>query len=63
MERLRNFFGVFLGYAQHGVLSRVKVPNGGWRAPTVSQRKDVRREAESEGGRRQTLDTRYTNPI
>ncbi|WP_459980244.1 hypothetical protein, partial [Paenibacillus sp. YK5] len=35
-----------------GVISRVKVPNGGWRAPTVAEGKGVRREAESEGSRR-----------
>ncbi len=46
-----------------GVIYRVKVPDGGWRAPTVVKGKGVRREAESEGSRRQTHGSRYTNWI
>ena len=46
-----------------GVISRVKVLNGGWRAPTVAKGKGVRREAESEGSRRQMHGPRYTNWI
>lgn len=46
-----------------GVIFRVKVPNGGWRAPTVAKGKGVRREAESEGSRRQMHGPRYTNLI
>ncbi|GAB2699254.1 hypothetical protein GCM10027018_17980 [Paenibacillus thermoaerophilus] len=34
-----------------GVIFRVKVPNGGWRAPAVAKGKGGRREAGSEGSR------------
>jgi len=46
-----------------GVIYRVEVPNGGWRAPTVAKGKGVGREVESEGSRRQMHGPRYTNPI
>ena len=42
---------------------RVKVLNGGWLYQPLAQGKGVRREAESEGSRRQSPDLRYTNPI
>jgi hypothetical protein len=40
----------------------VEVPHGGWLHQPLAKGKGVRREAESEGSRRQTLDPRTTNP-
>jgi hypothetical protein len=60
---IRGDSSAFFCTPSMGVIYRVKVPNGGWRAPTVVKGKGVRREAESEGSRRQTHGSRYTNWI
>lgn len=50
----------FCGTSSMGVIYRVKVPNGGWQAPTASQGQGGQREVQSEGTRRQKHCLRYT---